>query len=791
MPVAQNVLAKITSALGLQNTRFAVDRTVDVNKSIYKAVIPKFLYKPPFGYPRFIDIPEQRRLAATPFVEMCISTIIDEIMAVEWNIVPKEDNEPGESTGSSEEHCKSVKEFFDNPNINKESFGSQLKKIIRDILTIDSGVWVKVFDIAGQMRELYVRDGGTFTINVDIFGTFQNKVDIITADFAGTWNNPDFWTSTGQPRQQAMMTLNQVAEQAAYFQYGWITGARPMPFGRREIVYIQRNPRPDSIYGRSPVEICLDTVQMLVYGIDHNLEYYTDNNIPKGVFQLIGANEPDIRLFSEKWREATRIKNEVGDYRKRFYHMPVINQEGKFERIGFSNAELELISQSQWFSKVLWACFGVTPSELGFTESSNRATEVIQSRVFRRKAIRPILKLLEYHINTEIIPEFENGVVINAGMKDEDVVSGIDDVKFQFDMYDINEDLQKHELYQLQIRNKLRTPNEIREEQGLEPVEGGDKLGGTQPSPFGGFGRFGRFGEEQEETEKETEKKAIETKPFGKYADFDACVRANKGKKNPKAYCASLHKKITGKWPRQKAFNITSPLIMGEFEVPAIDKILKKLFKFQEKQIKERLKLFAAEDKLKEIKALDQDTIQELKNIINLETVEEPVRKAIEEAYLKSLDSIEVDFDMNFIPNRNTMNFIERRALDYVRDLGEEIKSKLRKELETGLIQGESIPKLKSRITKIFDVAETRANTIARTEIALAENAGKLEGYMQSGMKGKVEWVAKLDGRTSEICRHLNGEEQPIGNKFNYKDWEGFSPPAHPNCRSRLVFRPD
>ena len=42
-----NLLARITTALGLAPT-YAVDKVVDTTKSNYKAVIPKFLYKPPY-----------------------------------------------------------------------------------------------------------------------------------------------------------------------------------------------------------------------------------------------------------------------------------------------------------------------------------------------------------------------------------------------------------------------------------------------------------------------------------------------------------------------------------------------------------------------------------------------------------------------------------------------------------------------------------------------------------------------------------------------------------------------
>jgi len=41
--------------------------------------------------------------------------------------------------------------------------------------------------------------------------------------------------------------------------------------------------------------------------------------------------------------------------------------------------------------------------------------------------------------------------------------------------------------------------------------------------------------------------------PFGKYKDFLDCVRKNKDKSNPQAYCASIEKSITGKWSTENS----------------------------------------------------------------------------------------------------------------------------------------------------------------------------------------------------------------------------------------------
>ena len=176
---------------------------------------------------------------------------------------------------------------------------------------------------------------------------------------------------------------------------------------------------------------------------------------------------------------------------------------------------------------------------------------------------------------------------------------------------------------------------------------------------------------------------------------------------------------------------------------------------------------------------------------MDLTQSEETIRKVVEAAYLKTMESIEMRFNMNIFPNMETVKFITTRALENVRDMNEEMKSNIRKELELGVIAGEGITKLKNRITKVFGKAENRAEVIARTEVNLAENTAILEGYKQTGLEGKVEWVAKIDGRTSEACKHLDGQKKDIGDKFHYKNWQGFSPPQHPNCRSRLVFIPE
>jgi HK97 family phage portal protein len=755
-----------------------MERTRD---GLPKAYIPKFLYKPPFGYPRYVDLPNVRRLASTPYVDMCITAIVDEISAVPWDIVAED--EKGDPIEGKDKEIQHVKSFFENPNTNKESFEEVRRKYIRDVLEIDAGVINKIFNQAEEMVEIVARDGATFTKNPDIYGMYTDRDDIIFD--ANIVNEP----KEMRLMEPGWITAADAREKAAYFQYGWITGARPVPFGKREIVWLERHPRTDSIYGRSPVEILADTIQTLIYAIEHNLEYFNDNSIPKGVIGLDNSDTKELQAFKDQWKEQQRKKDTAGNWKKIFHHIPVVGKIPKFERIQFTNSEMELLEGQRWWAKMVWACFGVTAVELGYTEDAKGlANQIVQSNVFRKRAINPLLRLEEYRINKEIISEF-----------------GYDGLKFKFLMFDVEEETKKANLYKIQLDAGIVTINEVRQKEGMDEVEWGSKepkkTREEQPFPFG----FKPGVQEQERTKKETEKegtfekpkkkeeKDIELKPFGEYADFAECVRKNSDKKDPKAFCASLHKKITGKWPTEKAMQTEeNPLILREFERMTSDRLERSivyLIKQNEKKLKELLEKEYGKDKLSEIKSVD-DIAKAIKRIVTFEGLKTINDAVIKHTFMKGWDNAEKQLERNFVINKGAIQYLQDYTFSNIVDLTEEIKNDIRAELERGIMAGEGITNLKNRVAKVFDVGENRAEMIARTETNRAENQGKLQAFKSSDEDFVKRWVATKDDRTSPVCMRLNG--QTVGLNENFKDkqsgWEGPCPPAHVNCRSAVVY---
>lgn len=106
----------------------------------------------------------------------------------------------------------------------------------------------------------------------------------------------------------------------------------------------------------------------------------------------------------------------------------------------------------------------------------------------------------------------------------------------------------------------------------------------------------------------------------------------------------------------------------------------------------------------------------------------------------------------------------------------------LRQNLTVGLIRGESLDRMASRIHKRMNVAYSAAKTLVRTETAYIFEKAAGEAYAAAGIEW-YEYLATLDSRTSEACQELDGKHFKVKDAVPGKNY----PPMHPNCRSTTV----
>lgn len=421
-----------------------------------KRFIPYFIYRPPFGYPRRdIDIINVRKLAQSPFVFSVIKTLLDEVSALKWDIVPVE--------GVDEETVKNKKkEIFDflyNPNDNDESFRDVIRQVIKDVLEIDAGVIEKVYNRKGELTQLFAVDGSTILLNPDEHGYMGNRIDYVA------------------PIDPSIVTQDQIknyytyvlTEEAAYFQYNWTGGIWPVPFGKKELIYIKSNTRSDSIYGTSPIMVLYSILLTLIYGAQTNLDMYISNDLPNGIISIINANKEQIQATREYFNQKIIMMDEFGNNRKKYFNIPITSTDVKYTPFNLNAKDMQMLEQQKWYQEIVLMGFGVSPSEMGISpETRSNANE--QSRIFKRKALRPILQLIEYNLTTKIVWELDPDR----------------ELQLKYDDYDIEQDFRKAEL-----NEKLKhtwTINEIREKDNMPKLDGEeyDQIQGN--TPIGHFG---------------------------------------------------------------------------------------------------------------------------------------------------------------------------------------------------------------------------------------------------------------------------------------------------------------
>ena len=107
--------------------------------------------------------------------------------------------------------------------------------------------------------------------------------------------------------------------------------------------------------------------------------------------------------------------------------------------------------------------------------------------------------------------------------------------------------------------------------------------------------------------------------------------------------------------------------------------------------------------------------------------------------------------------------------------------------IKAGIKEAQAIERAQKATTAYADrLKSARAKTIARTEIQIAQNEGRMEGYRQADEAGYIDpettkmWITAPDERTCDICAPLDGEIVPWNGLFSI----GLQNPiVHPNCR--------
>jgi SPP1 gp7 family putative phage head morphogenesis protein len=136
--------------------------------------------------------------------------------------------------------------------------------------------------------------------------------------------------------------------------------------------------------------------------------------------------------------------------------------------------------------------------------------------------------------------------------------------------------------------------------------------------------------------------------------------------------------------------------------------------------------------------------------------------------------------------NDLALAFAKARAAELVTGIDEATRNELNDIISSGLEENIGLDAIADNIREAYAFSEDRADLIARTEVAMANQQGALEGMklaQGAGVKLTKVWVP--DDEACDLCLE-NGDDGAIGLQEQFSSGDDV-PPAHPSCRCSVA----
>jgi hypothetical protein len=355
-----------------------------------------------------------------------LSTIIqtrkDQLLRLPWTIQVR--NKPRATSKAVDE----IRAFFRRPD-GKLTYSQWSRRLLDDLFVIDAPSLFMDRDLGGRLRNAQLVDGGTIFPLIDDAGRRPDTRAIVSSD--------------GVDYTQRQPAFQQI-----------ISGLPMVNLSEDELIYAMMNPLPElPMFGYSPVQQILTETTEAIRKTFYQLEFWRSGSMPELIVTVPDTWTPrQIATFQAHFDAVLSgqltLKSKV-----RFV-------PGGMKPFDIKNASGESLWSQRDELLVRLACFAFSVSPTPFIHQSNRATANQAQETAQEEGLYPLMAWWKDDIMDTIIQE----------------KFGYHDVEFTFLPQVMPDQSKQAEIYDLQIKDGLRTRNEVRGELGLEPVEDGDYL---------------------------------------------------------------------------------------------------------------------------------------------------------------------------------------------------------------------------------------------------------------------------------------------------------------------------
>jgi hypothetical protein len=308
-----------------------------------------------YGRPRGADALEARQIVQTSAMQAIVNGVARNIVGGELTFRGREDVVDGLSDSEQDalaEFKDLYRDILTGTHLQNEDLEDLIVAAVEDMMGPGEGVWQFLEPEDGDIpvAALTTLDPLTVRKNVDRHGVF---------------GDPPYWQAHGAFGGGVISQIGSLdpvplqADEIAVVRY---------PFGHRSYT---------GPYPISPAWQVKEWLEILANSTTHHNRFYSDNEIPPGLLQVVNASPNTIDDIKEKIQDAS------GDPRD----VPVVGGEGgaQWLDMGGTAVNLAVVEEQRWFFFLCLGSLGLGKQELGFIEDVNRSNgEVEATQVYKR-----------------------------------------------------------------------------------------------------------------------------------------------------------------------------------------------------------------------------------------------------------------------------------------------------------------------------------------------------------------------------------------------------------------------
>lgn len=355
-------------------------------------------------------------------LRLVIETRKDQIESFEWEIVPKDKAE------SAEQHAADIKrvtEFLERPD-KEHNWDQWLRMQIEELLVIDAVAVYPRKSLGGDLYALELIDGATLKRVIDNGGR------------------------TPLPPDPAYQQI--------------LHGIPASDYSSDDLIYMMRNPRVSRLYGYSPVEQVITTVNIALRRQMSQLDFYTEGNVPEALAQVPETwTMKQVQEF-QLWWDTIMEGNSAAKRKMRF--VPSLKD------IVFPKTAVLKDEMDEWLARIICFAFSISPSAL--IKQVNRASGEQIADTAKDEGLLPLLRFLSTHVTRFVQHELT-----------------APKLKFQFKVLNKVKPLEQAQIHDYYIKDQVLTPDEVREDLGWDKLTPQQREEAFPTPPTPGFDENG------------------------------------------------------------------------------------------------------------------------------------------------------------------------------------------------------------------------------------------------------------------------------------------------------------